>query len=63
MEMARQWMLANKLTIHTSEIAKTRATVSSPKIKKSMFDYSVKCGESLISVQKNVKYLQYRYEN
>ena len=53
--MARQWMLANKLTIHTS---KTRATVSSPKIKKSMFDYSIKCGESLISVQKNVNYLQ-----
>ena len=26
-------------------------------MKKSMFDYSVKCGESLISVQQNVKYI------
>ena len=54
MEIARQWMLANKLTINTS---KTKAMVISPKIKKSTFDYSIKCGESLISVQQNIKYL------
>ena len=53
-EIARKWMLANKLTINTS---KTKAMVISPKMKKSMFDYSIKCGESLISVQQNIKYL------
>ena len=26
-------------------------------MKKSMFDYSIKCGESLISVQQNIKHL------
>ena len=31
--------------------------VISPKMKKLMFDYSIKCGESLISVQQNIKYL------
>ena len=54
MEIAQKWMLANKLTINTS---KTKAMVISPKMKKSMFDYSIKCGESLISVQQNIKYL------
>ena len=29
----------------------------SPKTKKMMFGYSIKCGESLISVQQNTKYL------
>ena len=52
MEMARQWMLANKLTINAS---KTKAIVISLKMNKSMLDYSIKCDESLISVQQNVK--------
>ena len=47
-------MLANKLTI---EASKTKAMVISPKMEKSMFDYFIKCGESLISVQQNVNYL------
>ena len=54
MKIARKWILANKLTINTS---KTKAMVISPKMKKSMFDYSIKCEESLISVQQNIKYL------
>ena len=39
MEIARKWMLANKLTINTN---KTKAMVISPKMKKSMFDCSIK---------------------
>ena len=31
--------------------------VISRKMKKSTFDYSIKCGESLISVRQNIKYL------
>ena len=54
METARKWKLANKLTINTS---KTKAMIISPKMKKSMFDYPIECGKSLISVQKNIKYL------
>ena len=54
MEIARKWMLANKLTINTN---KTKAMVISPKMKKSMFDYSTKCEKSLISVRQNIKYL------
>ena len=54
MEIAQQWMLVNKLKTNAS---KSKAMVISPKIKKSMFGYSFKCGESLISVQQNVKYL------
>ena len=52
-EIVRQWMLANKSTINAS---KTKPMVISTKIKKLVFDYSIKCGESLISVQQNVKY-------
>ena len=54
MEIARHWIVANKLTINAS---KAKAMVISPKMWKLMFDNSVKCGESLISVQKNVKHL------
>ena len=38
MEIVQQWMLANKLTISAS---KTKAVVIPPKIKKSMFYYSI----------------------
>ena len=56
MEKSRQWMLANKLTVHAN---KTKAIViSHPPQKKVMFEYSIKCGESLMSVRKRkVKYL------
>ena len=47
-------ILANKLTINAS---KTKAMVISHKINKSIFYYSIKCGEPNISVQQNVKYL------
>ena len=52
MEIARQWMLANKLTINAS---KTNALVIFPKTKKSIFDYYIKYKESLIFVHPNVK--------
>ena len=34
-----------------------------PKMKKSMFDYSIKFGKSLISVQQNVKYFGLNVDN
>ena len=42
---------------HAINACKTKAMVIFPKIKKSVFDYSIKCGESLISVKQNVKYI------
>ena len=62
MEIARQWMLANKLTLNAS---KTKAMVISPPPKKNWYltDYSIKCGESPISVRENVKYLGLNIDN
>ena len=53
-------MVENKFTINDS---KTTAMVISPKMKESMFDYYIKCGESLISVQQNIKYLDLKINN
>ena len=62
MEIARQWILANKLTINAGKI---KDMVISLKIKKSMFNYSInsKMWGVTISVQQNLKYLRLNIEH